>query len=343
MSRLAAYVLLVGDMVRLWNSNQETFQTMVSELQQISAGAVADPYTRTGPCNFSDVLTEGMAFAVNETQEAEARRRSDEYFASYLEDKWIHKPVRSLGMVPPVDAAGHAILRKKLRGLIVFLADCAATFRTSYDFGRLRHRLGLDGAQQQSAAAPARDFAAMSAPDLAALDVAALSDGELETANQSALKLGAQEIAAKFASTLIARPASADRPDRYGVFNQLIQHALAEGQGDAALNLVDEGEKADCEHNEGRRRNDFELRRGQIQAKLGQIDQAAGVFERLIERAPAELRYRGSAAEAMLSARQPAHALRFAEGGLKKSREQNNRDSEQYFLELTAAAKKQGA
>ena len=60
----------------------------------------------------------------------------------------------------------------------------------------------------------------------------------------------------------------------------------------------------------------------------------------MIERAPAELRYRGSAAEAMLSAKQPSKALQFAEGGLKKSREQNNRDSEQYFLELTAAARK---
>ena len=66
------------------------------------------------------------------------------------------------------------------------------------------------------------------------------------------------------------------------------------------------------------------------------------VFQQLIEEAPTELRYRGSAAEAMLSAKQASKALQFAEGGLKKSREQNNRDSEQYFMELAAAAKKQG-
>ena len=53
-----------------------------------------------------------------------------------------------------------------------------------------------------------------------------------------------------------------------------------------------------------------------------------------------ELRYRGSAVEAMLSARQGASALQFAEQGLAKAREQNDRDSEQYFMELVAAAKK---
>ena len=116
--------------------------------------------------------------------------------------------------------------------------------------------------------------------------------------------------------------------------------ALAEGNSDAALNYVNEGEKADCEHNEGRRRNDFELRRAQIHAKRGEADAAQDVFDRLIERVPSELRYRGSAAEAMLSARQGARAQKFAEGGLAKAREQNNRDSEQYFLELAAAAKK---
>src|SRR5262249_42142044 len=104
-----------------------------------------------------------------------------------------------------------------------------------------------------------------------------------------------------------------------------------------------EGEKGDCEHNEGRRRNDYELRRGQVHAKRGELDEAANVFERLIERSPTELRYRGSAAEAMLSARQPGKALQFAEGGLAKARQQNDRDSEQYFLELASAARKQGA
>ena len=45
----------------------------------------------------------------------------------YIEEKWIHKPLRSLSQVPPLDAAGHVGLRKKLRGVVQFLEDCAAT------------------------------------------------------------------------------------------------------------------------------------------------------------------------------------------------------------------------
>ncbi len=71
------------------------------------------------------------------------------------------------------------------------------------------------------------------------------------------------------------------------------------------------------------------------------MDAAQDVFSRLIERVPTEMRFRSSAAEAMLSARQGARALRFAEEGLATARQQNNRDSEQHFMELVAAAKKQ--
>jgi hypothetical protein len=43
----------------------------------------------------------------------------------------------------------------------------------------------------------------------------------------------------------------------------------------------------------------------------------------------------------MLSLRQGERALRFAEEGVTAARQANDRDSEQYLLELAAAAKKQ--
>jgi predicted Zn-dependent protease len=122
----------------------------------------------------------------------------------------------------------------------------------------------------------------------------------------------------------------------------MIQMDLEERDFDAALGHVDEGEKDDCEHNEGRRRNEYELRRGQVQVKRGELDAAQDVFERLIARVPDQLKFRGSAAEAMLSARQPARAAKLAADGLTQARKQNDRDSEQYFLELSEAARKQG-
>jgi tetratricopeptide (TPR) repeat protein len=345
--RLGAYLLVLGDMLRMWNVNRETFDPAVAEVRQRGGPALGEPYLRVGPAHFSDVLAEGLAFPLQAADEADGKQRMQEHLQKYFEEKWIHKPLRALGQVPPVDAAGHAGLRRKLRGVILFLEDCATSVGTAYDFGRLRHKLGLAGAAPAgaapAAAKPAADIGSMSAAELAALSADTLTDADLELAMHSALKLDARDLAGHFARSLAAKPPSADRPDRYAAFNHLVQEALAGGDTAAALDHLNEGEKVDCEHNEGRRRNDYELRRAQIHAKRGEIDQAASAFERLIERAPAELKYRGSAAEAMLSAKQAGKALAFAEGGLKKSREQNNRDSEEYFLELTAAAKKQGS
>jgi tetratricopeptide (TPR) repeat protein len=344
--RLGAYVMVMGDMVRLWNCNKETFDTAVAEVKQRAGTALGEPYLREGPAHFADVLAEGLAFPVQATDEAEGKKQMQGYLERYMEEKWIHKPLRSLGLVPPIDAAGHTVLRRKLRGVVHFLEDCAATIGSAYDFNRLRRKLGLGApgtpgtAEMQAATV---DIGSMSAAELAALSQGELNDLQLEQAFHSAVKLDAKDLAGQFAKGLLARPPSADKPDRYPVFNQLVQQALAEGDTATALDQLNEGEKVDCEHNEGRRRNDYELRRGQVHVKRGEFDEAAKVFERLIERAPAELRYRGSAAEAMLSAKQPGRALALAEGGLKKSREQNNRDSEQYFLELSAAARKQGA
>jgi predicted Zn-dependent protease len=121
----------------------------------------------------------------------------------------------------------------------------------------------------------------------------------------------------------------------------LIQLALNQGDWDAALDQVNEGEKDDCEHNQGRRRNDYELRRGQVYAKQGSVDQAQDVFDKLIARVPSELKLRVSAAEALLSAKQPGHALKIAEAGLAEARKQNSRDLEGAFLELAEAARRQ--
>jgi hypothetical protein len=260
----------------------------------------------------------------------------------YLEERWPHQPLRSLSGVPPIDAAGHATLRVKLRAVLQFLQDCMALTDLKYDFDRLRRKLGLLDVKPEAKAAQGTDISALGAGELAGLKAEELTDHQLEEAYQAASRLDARELAGHFGRSLLARPTPPERADRYPIVNQLVQQALAENNTTAALDLVNAGEKTDCEHNEGRRRNDYELRRGQVQARAGDVEAAQGTFERLIERAPAELKYAGSAAEAMLSARQGARALRFAEQGLTRARQQNNRDLEQYFLELADAARRQG-
>jgi hypothetical protein len=234
-----------------------------------------------------------------------------------------------------------------LIGVVQFLQGCAPSQGEAYDFDRLRNKLGLLGggapttSATAQATAPRVDIGSMSAAELADLQVETLSEEQVDQAYRTAQQLDAQDLAVRFARSLVSRAPGADRRDRFPWYTFLVQRSLADGNTDAALDYINEGEKADCEHNEGRRRNDYELRRGQVHAKRGEVDAARDVFERLIERSPAELRYRGTAAESMLAIKQPAAALRFAEQGLAKAREKNDRDSEQYFMELAAAARKQ--
>jgi hypothetical protein len=291
-------------------------------------------------CKFGDIFIDALLFPPRTDSAEQAEKAIREHGQRYLEEQWAQRSLKSLSGTAPLDAAGHAVLRKKLLGVVQFLEDCAAGPTRAFDFERLRHKLGLTSTKHVPAAEQALDIDALSAAELAALAIDGLNDVQLEQAQRAAQKLDAHELGAHFAQALVARPVAAER-DRYATFAYLIQRALAAGDFAGALGYVDDGEKSDCEHNEGRHRNDYELRRGQVLAKQGNADAANGVFERLIQRSPDEPRYRGAAAESMLSMKQGALALHFAEEGLRLARAQNNRDSEQYFMELSAAARKQ--
>jgi tetratricopeptide (TPR) repeat protein len=347
-ARLGAYLIIFGHHVLVVRGlNLESLTRIQQELQERLGPALSEPRMQRGPANFGDVLAEALIFPLGTTDQAEAQKVIREHVQRFFEDTWIHRPLRALGNVPPVDATGHNLLRKKLLGVIQFIDECAQGETKPYDFDRLRHKLGLQAKGTAEAQAPAPtgpaplDIDAMSAADLAGLNAANLMEDQLEQAHRAAQRLDAAELAANFARALVERPANANRPDRFPFYSYLIQRATAEGDSDRALTYVDEGEKADCEHNEGRRRNDYELRRAQVLAKRGESESAREVFERLIARVPSNLKYRGTAAESMLTLKQGTAALQFAEQGLSKARENNDRDSEQYFMELVAAARRQ--
>jgi tetratricopeptide (TPR) repeat protein len=342
-SRLAAYLLVAGNLLQFWHPNKESLDRVVAEAQQKLGGAVGEPQRQVGPVMFGDVAADALMFPRGQNTELEAEVIIKENAQKYFEETWIHKPLRSLGGSPPIDAAGHAALRKKLRGVVRFVQDCTAgNALRIYDFDRLRRKLGLldTPAAPEGGAVP--DISALGAPELAALSPESLAEEQLEQAFRAALQLDARDLAGRFARAIVGRPANPVKPDRYPYFTHLIQQEQAAGHLDAALDQVNAGEQADCEQNEGRRRNDYELKRGQLLAKRGEADQAQDVFERLVARVPGELKFAGSAAEAMLGMKQAGRALKFAEQGLAQARAQNNRDSEGYFLELIGAAKKQG-
>ena len=351
-ARLAAYLMVIGNVLQLWHPKAESLEKVLGEARQRLDPAVGEPQRAIGPVNFGDVVAEALLFPTAPTTELDAEAKMREHAQQFFEEVWIHRPYRGLNGVPPVDAAGSVNLRKRLRGVIEFLQECAAgTAPRLYEFDRLRRKLGVAEGSAPAAAAPTAsaaptgtvDVASMSAAELAAVDPNQLTDALLEQAFRAALGLDARELASRFAKALVGRPADKSHPDRWPVYQHLIQEAQAAGDHEAALSLVDEGEKADCEGNEGRRRNDYELRRGRLLARSGHGDQAKEVFERLLGRAPENTQVAGAAAEAMMSAKRPKDALAFAEKGLAQARAENNRDSEGYFMELVGAAKKQGA
>jgi tetratricopeptide (TPR) repeat protein len=349
--RLGGYIVILGNLFQLTSPLKEPFERLRDEVRQRLSLGLTELQERPMPMQFQDVTAEALLFPLQKAEDN--AQRVLEHVQKHYEETWIHKPRRALSGNTPLDAAAHPTLRKHLRGVIQFIQDCAkGGMIANYDFDRLRRKLGLLGEPAASAAGLSKhpaadaagsplDIAAMGTAELAALNAPNLSDEQLEQAYQTAVKLDAEELAANFARQLIARPVSSERLDRFPWYSYLSQNALRSGDKDAALDYINEGEKADCEHNEGRRRNDYELRRGQVHVKRGEVEQAAEVFQRLIERVPNNFRYRGSAAESMLSLRQPARALRFAEEGIAAARQANDRDSEQYLLELASAAKKQ--
>jgi predicted Zn-dependent protease len=337
--KLAAYLVMVGNILRIWNVNQEALERTFARVREKAGNTIAETLPSRGPAKFIEMLSEGITFSKNAGSKEEAEQRLREGFTQFLEEKWIHRPLKSLGGVAPVDAAGHAGLRKKVRGLVQFMRECAALTKFPYDFARLEHKLGLDGtAPGNAAGTPA--YSAMNAAELAGLPAATLAPADLEQAYQAALALDARELAGKFAAELVGRAPYPERPDRFTLFQLLIGQSLSHGDTGAALDRVNEGEKDDCENNGGKRRNDYELRRAQVHAKRGEIDQAEDVFDRLIARIPSELNVRVNAAETMLSARQQSKALKYVQQGLAEAVKQKNRDLEGHFRELQAAAAK---
>src|SRR5262249_36338664 len=157
------------------------------------------------------------------------KRKVNEHARQFFEETWIHRPLRSLNQIPPIDAAGHSTLRKKLRGVVQFLQECAAVSSWQlYDFEQLRRKLGLAEAKAV-ATATAVDPSVMGAAELGTLKADELADDQLETAFQAALKLDARELAGNFAQSLVARPSRADKPDRFPLYSHLSQQANANG------------------------------------------------------------------------------------------------------------------
>ena len=348
-ARIAGYMFIVQNIIRLWHSNKDAVARLADEIVAKVGQAVSAPVHESGRVNFTDVTLDATVHPIKDAPIEELAQRMEEYARNWLEETWLQRPLKALSGVSPIDAAGHSTIRKRLPGVVRFIEECFTLTLPRrmegetpipifhYDFGRLRRKLGMTSAEAPKVEGAATKIDALSTAELAALDANALGDADLETAFRTALKMDARELAGKFAAILTDRPATSDR---YPFFNHLMQLAQAENDTAAVLALLERAEKADAESNGGQRQNDYAVRRGQVLAKRGDVDKSYEVFQTLLGRAANELKYYGPAIETMLGQKKGQWALQFAEQGLAQARSQNNRDSEHYFMELAAAARK---
>jgi thioredoxin-like negative regulator of GroEL len=344
-ARLMSYLVLEGNLIRLWHSNRAMLEEVVQDLRATAGGGVSEPKYDMGPAQFGDVVAEIMLFPTREGVEPDqVEQKMRERAREYFEETWVRRPLKSLGGATPLDAASHPRARKRLPGVIRFMEQClrgagpteeGKPSKPLYDFNRLRQKLGL--AASASTDTGEVDFDTLSAAGLAAVKPEELSDAQVGDAFRAALRLDAPDLAGQFARSGASR---ASIPDRYPFFSHLANLAREDWKPEAVLRVLDEGEQADSATNEGRHREDYALARGKALAKSGDTDGAYHVFKEAISRSPASLNLYAPAAEAMLGRKQKDKALEFAELGLKQARAQQNRDAEQQFLELVAAAKK---
>lgn len=337
---VAGYIMISQNLVRIWGFNKSSIERLRETIRQRIQLTVADAQIRSEPLAFHEVCSEAMVFPSSPTGEV-PQQEILEHICRFYEEKWIHLPRRSLGGLTPLEAARQPVGRLRLLGLIQYLEDCGQRAAVGmYNWNHLRQKLGL--AEGGPVEPSAGGSLALATPEqVAAISPETLQRNQLEQAFQAAVKLQVPQQAVRFASAIVALPAEANPDDRWPWYSYLAQHQGRENNWEVALKLIEDGEAFDKTHNQGRHAVEYGLRRAQILSRQGKAEPAHELYQQLLEQIPRELKHRITAVEAMLSLKKPAWALAFAEEGLKKARQQNDRDSEQAFAELAGAARKQ--
>jgi tetratricopeptide (TPR) repeat protein len=352
MAKVVAHVSIAGGVIRLWHTVKEAVDKVALEVKDRLNLAVAEAVTGVAPAPLGDAAQEAIAYPIRAANPEEAETKLREYAATFFEDVWAKRPLKSLGNASPLDAAGSKLLRKRLLGVIRYLDDCLTATAPGrrvgeaveplkvYDFDRLRHKLGAEVVAGADAPGEVRDFATMSAADLATVPLASLSVAELADGMRAAMKLDARELAVNYAKAAVARPADAAYPDRFPFYLALANGLGAAGDTAGAIGLLADGAAFDAANNEGKRGADFGRQKAKVLARTGDAAGAAAAFDAVIAANPDDARTYVDAAETMLRAKDKAAAGRFAEAGLAKARASGNRDLEGACQELAAAAKR---
>lgn len=257
----------------------------------------------------------------------------------YFEDEWIHRPLRSLGGLRPINAAQSPEYRKKLEGIIRFRERNFARFDVSYSFDRLRNKLGLEGL------APARlgddrpaDISAYSVAQLAELVPTELIDEDLLTAYRAATALDAPRTAIHFGAEMIQRGSLAEKVDMISVFRRMIADRLETGQRIGVHDLLGMASTYDERYYQNSHRGELDALRARIHLAEGNVEAASEVYRRAFDEQKENLELIAGAVEKLLSAGAYPQAVEFAKLGMDRAQARRQREFQEQFREYLAEA-----
>jgi tetratricopeptide (TPR) repeat protein len=350
--RQLAQLNLVGGALEVVATNAESLAEVRRQFDPLMEGVVrfhaADSYPGTPMTLDSEPF---LVFDDPKLPEEERQQRTLQEVRRYFEEVWLHRPLKALDQVAPIDAAQSAKLKSRLEGVIRFRERNFEVRGLSYNFDRLRNKLGLPirGAGLEEETDKTRpsgdvDLSAYSAAQLAALEPAKLSDDELVVAYRTAVQVDAPAVANQFADQLTRRDSAASKIDMTVVFKRLIMETL---QGRLKGNLTDLialGRAFDQRQYEGREQATFDYLEARSQVSAGQKEEGLASLKKLSTSHPDRLDVVASAVETLLSLGAYGDAKEMAEIGLSRAESKRNSDLQarfkDYLQEAAVRAKK---
>ncbi|QDU63565.1 hypothetical protein Pan216_44460 [Planctomycetes bacterium Pan216] len=296
----------------------------------------AEELTRPGSLQTLDAEP-FLIFHETSSSPEEQRKRAFESVKHYFEVDWIHRPLKALGGLSPIDAAASEKLHAKLEGVIRFRERNYERYEVGYSFDRLRNKLGLPSDITLDEENP-EDVSALSAKQLADLVPAELSDEDLQGAYRTANSLDSPQMALIFAEEMVARESLAAKAETVPLFRRLITDRLERSRPDEAAAFALRGQEADEEHHGGNNKVDFLALRARIAVANDNEKEASELLKQVVDAEPDNFDRLSSEIEHLLSrgANQAAHDL--AELGIEKADASGRKDFKEQFREYLSAA-----
>lgn len=344
--RQIAQLRIIGPFLEVVATSREDYDAASRQLEAVAGGAIQREETEVRAAEPHLLDVEPLQYYWGpDAPEAERQRRELEAVRAYFEEKWPRRPLRALGGLPPLDAAQGSTGKKMLEGVLRFRERLFQRRGVSYNFDRLRNKLGLpisgaglvdegDGSKPSDAV----DLAAYSAPQLAALDPGGLSDDQLASAYRASLHLDAPQTASHFAMEIVERDSIAQSIDVTSVFRRLIQDRLQSRKTDGLDELIQKARRYGAKHYGSRDAPEFDLLEARALLLGERRDEAVSRLRTLIERFPDRLDVAASAVESLLSAGDYASAKAVSEQGLAMAEAQRNPELQSQFRDYAKAA-----